>query len=66
MNLPSTIKTLFSIKDLNRILYFMVKDKKNVSKKINLILLKKIGSTSINNHYDYLKIKRFLKKELIN
>ena len=44
----------------------MIKDKKNVSKKINLILLKRIGSTVINNEYDNLKIKKFLKKELIN
>ena len=66
IKLPSNIKTHFSPKDLNKILSFMMKDKKNISKKINLILLKKIGSTSINNHYDYLKIKRFLKKELAN
>ena len=44
----------------------MVKDKKNTSNKINLILLKKIGLTTINNHYDILKIKKFLKKELTN
>ncbi len=66
IKLPSNIKTHFSPKDLNKILSFMMKDKKNISKKINLILLKKIGSTSINNHYDYLKIKKFLKKELAN
>ena len=66
IKLPSNIKTHFSLKDLNKILSFMIKDKKNVSKKINLILLKKIGSTSIHNHYDYLKIKKFLKKELAN
>ena len=44
----------------------MMKDKKNISKKINLILLKKIGSAVINNQYNNLKIKRFLKKELAN
>ena len=42
----------------------MTKDKKNISEKINLILLKKIGSTQINNEYKKLKIKKFLKKEL--
>ena len=36
----------------------MAKDKKNVSKKINLILLKKVGSTLINNEYDISKIKK--------
>ena len=44
--LPSNIKNYFSYKDLNKILTFMMKDKKNVSKKINLILLKK---NRINN-----------------
>ena len=44
----------------------MSKDKKNNSKKINLILLKKIGSTVINNEYSDLKIHQFFKKKLIN
>ena len=44
----------------------MIKDKKNKTKKINLILLKKIGSTIINNHYETKKIKKFLRRELIN
>ena len=66
LNLPSNIKTYFSSKNLNTILSFMMKDKKNISKKINLILLKKIGLTVINNQYDNLKIKKFLKKELAN
>ena len=64
--LPSDIKNYFSKKDLNKILKFMLKDKKNVSKKINLILLKKIGLAEINNEYSNLEIKEFLKKELIN
>ena len=62
--LPSNIKNYFSYKDLNKILKFMLKDKKNFSKKINLILIKKIGSTIINNEYSNFKIKEFLKKEL--
>ena len=66
MNLPSNIKNYFSPKNLNTILTFMMKDKKNISEKINLILLKKIGSTVINNEYNSLKIKKFLKKELAN
>ena len=65
LNLPSNIKTYFSSKNLNTILSFMMKDKKNISKKINLILLKKIGSAIINNQYNNLKIKKFLKKELV-
>ena len=66
MNLPYNIKKYLSPKDLNSILFFMIKDKKNTSKKINLILLKKIGSTIINYQYNILKIKKFLKKELTN
>ena len=66
MSLPSNIKNYFSPKNLNSILSFMIKDKKNISKRINLILLKKIGSTIIHHQYDILKIKKFLKKELIN
>ena len=66
MRLPSNIKKYFSERNLNSILFFMLKDKKNTSKKINLILLRKIGSLIINNQYDVLKIKKFLKKELTN
>ena len=64
--LPSNIKKYFSLKDLNRLVSFMIKDKKNYSKKINLILLKKIGNAKINNHYSIDKIKIFLKKQLVN
>ena len=64
--LPSNINNYFSKKDLNKILKFMSKDKKNISKRINLILLKKIGSTVINNEYSDLKIRQFFKKKLIN
>jgi 3-dehydroquinate synthase len=66
MKLPSNIKRYFSSKDSNLILSFMIKDKKNTSKKINLILLKKIGSTVINNNFNIEKIGSFLKTELAN
>ena len=62
--LPSNINNYFSKKDLNKILKFMSIDKKNTSQKINLILLKKIGSTIINNEYKKKEISRFLQKEL--
>ena len=39
---------------------------KNTSKKINLILLRKIGSTIIHNQYNISEIKNFLKSELLN
>ena len=63
--LPSNIKEYFSYKDLNKMLIFMSKDKKNISKNMNLILLKKIGSTMINKQFKKQRIKEFLKKELI-
>tara|TARA_B100001057_G_scaffold498850_1_gene607367 strand:+ start:524 stop:1630 length:1107 start_codon:yes stop_codon:yes gene_type:complete len=66
LKLPSNIKNYFSFRDIDKILSFMMTDKKNFSKKINLILLKKIGFTNINNEYTNLQIKKFLKKELIN
>ena len=65
MKLPSNIKSLFSSKNLNTISSYMMKDKKNTSNKVNLILLKKIGLTVIDNQYNILKIKKFLRKELI-
>ncbi len=64
--LPFDIKHYFSYKDLNKILTFMMKDKKNTSKKINLILLKKIGSAVIDKEYSKSKVEKILKKELFN
>ena len=66
INLPSNINNFFTYKDLNKILTFMMKDKKNTSKKINLILLKKIGSTVIDKEYSKSKVEKILKKELFN
>ncbi len=64
--LPNNINKFFSSKDLNKILSFMTKDKKNNSEKINLILLKKIGFPIINKQYDKNYLYLFLKKELTN
>ena len=65
-NLPMNLKDYFSSKDYNRILSFMLNDKKNVSKKINLILLKKIGFPIIDKEFSQNILKVFLKKELSN
>ena len=56
---------MFTEKDINKILYFMKKDKKNNTNKINLVLLKKIGSPIYKQQFDEKKINLFLKKELI-
>lgn len=65
-NLPSSLKKFFKIKDLDKILFFMLSDKKNSSSKINLILLKKIGTPMINKKFTKRKLAEFLKKELNN
>ncbi len=64
--LPSSIKKYFSIKDLNKILSFMIKDKKNNSEKINLVLLKKIGKPIFNKQYSKKNLSLFLKNFLSN
>jgi 3-dehydroquinate synthase/shikimate kinase/3-dehydroquinate synthase len=53
------------MKDLNKILSFMKKDKKNNTKKINLILLKKIGTPIHKLEFNEKRIVTFLQKELI-
>ena len=65
-NLPFRIEKYFNLKHLRKILSFMLKDKKNKSDKINLILLKRIGHPIINNVYSKNILKTFLKKELTN
>ena len=65
-NLPSKIKKFFKIKDLNKILSFMIKDKKNNTDKINLVLLKRIGSPIIDKEYKKNSLGIFLKSELRN
>ena len=43
----------------------MKKDKKNNTKKINLVLIKKIGFPLYKLQFNQTKIESFLKKELI-
>ena len=46
LKLPMNINKIFKKNEINKIIYFMKKDKKNVDEKINLILLNKIGKTT--------------------
>jgi 3-dehydroquinate synthase len=64
--LPMNIKNYFSIKSLKKLILFMEKDKKNNSKKINLVLLKKIGKPIFNLNFEKKKLYSFLKDELTN
>tara|TARA_Y100000591_G_scaffold326831_1_gene350214 strand:+ start:1684 stop:2799 length:1116 start_codon:yes stop_codon:yes gene_type:complete len=65
-NFPHFIKNYFSLKDLNKIVSFMLRDKKNNSDKIKLMLIKKIGGPIIEKEFSPYTIKKFLKKDLIN
>jgi len=60
LKLPMKINKIFKKEKVNKIVYFMKKDKKNVSDKINLILLKKIGKASKPLSVNVNEIKRFL------
>ena len=64
LNLPRNINKFFSIKNLDKILSFMKKDKKNNTNKISLVLLKKIGSLVYKLQFNEKTISLFLKKEL--
>ena len=64
--LTLSIKKYFSLKDLNKILSFMMKDKKNNSKKINLVLLNKIGKPIYNGQYSKKNLSLFLRNYLRN
>ena len=66
LDLPISINKYFGLRDFNKILSFMSKDKKNSSKKINLILLKKIGSPVINKEYSKKSLGIFLRNYLRN
>jgi len=58
------VKKFFKKKDYNKIIDNMINDKKNNDKKINLILLKRIGQTTIPNTYKIstLELKKVLSK----
>jgi len=65
-NLLMEIKKEFFKKNINKILSFMKKDKKNNNNKINLVLLNKIGKATYNYQFKVPIIYKFLNKELIN
>jgi len=61
------IKKFFKRKEINKIISFMKKDKKNLNEKINLILIKKIGKTTQPNNFavNSNEIKKFLLAQYI-
>ena len=56
----NNLNSYFKKYNIDKICDFMIKDKKNNSKDINLILLKRIARPAINNRYSQNKIKKFL------
>ena len=65
LNLPRNINDYFTKKNLLKIISFMKKDKKNNSRNINLVLLKKIGLPTYKLQFNERKLNSFLKQELI-
>jgi len=66
LNIPLNLNNYFKEKDINLIIKYMKSDKKNISSKINLILIKKIGKILLNLKFNQFKIKKYLLNELNN
>ena len=62
LKLPMYINKIFKKKEINKIVYFMKKDKKNINEKINLILLNRIGKTTKPKRFSLnsSEVKKFL------
>ena len=64
--LNKSFKSLFKKKDINKIISFMKSDKKNSSKKINLILFKNFGKIKTDFQITEVSLKKFLYSQLSN
>ncbi len=62
LNLPRKISKFFKKKEMDKVIFFMKKDKKNLDEKINLILLKSIGKIFLPGRFniDSKLVKKFL------
>ena len=58
------LNKLFTKKNLNKIISFMIFDKKNYNNKINLITLKQIGKVNISNQFTSKEVKKFINSKL--
>ena len=63
LNKSLNLNKFFIKKDTNKIIKFMMTDKKNINKKINLVLLKKIGRANFKNFYKVSEIQKFTKNQ---
>tara|TARA_B100001027_G_scaffold38458_2_gene24161 strand:- start:8580 stop:9692 length:1113 start_codon:yes stop_codon:yes gene_type:complete len=60
------LNNFFKLKDVRKIVKFMINDKKNSNDDINLVLLKNLGQPIINKKFNINQIEIFLRKELNN
>ena len=62
LNLPMKIKKFFKKNEVNKIVNFMKRDKKNLDEKINLILIRNIGRVTKPNNFSINagELKKFL------
>ena len=63
-NLNYSLSDYFTSHDITKIISYMSNDKKNNSSKINLILLKRIGTPIISKSFNKKYFISFLKQEL--
>ncbi len=66
LKIQSDLNTYFKKKHINLIIKYMKSDKKNISSKINLILVERIGKVILDLSFNKNKIEKFLKKKLLN
>ena len=59
------LSKLFNKDQSEKIANFMTTDKKNISKKINFITIKRIGLVNINKQMNLLNAKKFISSELL-
>ena len=62
--LKKKFTSIFNKKDVSKIISFMKSDKKNTTKKINIILIKDFGKIKTNYQFDQNTLKQFLISEL--
>jgi len=66
LKISSDLRFYFKKKNVTKIIEYMKSDKKNISSKINLILIKAIGKVILESKFNESIIKKFLYKELVN
>ena len=64
--LSYNVNKYFSKINTKKIISYMRNDKKNDSEKINLVILKKIGSIELKKRFSEKKIRLFMREKLIN